>query len=122
MGCVLDEPCGKCSSVDGPRSGDWGSFQPIITQEPPIWPASALGDASEEAFNEASKAMDAWPPMNSAHEGYGVLLEEVDELWAHVKTKQKNRDLSAMRKEAIQVAAMALRFAVEICNEERGRK
>lgn len=63
-----------------------------------------------------------WPPMNSAHEGYGVLMEEVDELWEHVKTRQKNRVLAAMRAEAIQVAAMAVRFAHDICNEDRGRK
>lgn len=71
---------------------------------------------------ELDTACTAWPAMNSAHEGYGVLLEEVDELWEHVKTKQKNRDLDAMRKEAIQVAAMAVRFAIEVCNEKRGRK
>lgn len=60
--------------------------------------------------------------MNSAHEGYAVLLEELDELWEHVKTKQKNRDLHAMKREAIQIAAMAMRFAVECCTEERGRR
>lgn len=60
--------------------------------------------------------------MNSAHEAYGVLLEEVDELWDHVKTKQKNRDLAAMQKEAIQVAAMAIRFALEVCDDVNGRK
>lgn len=71
---------------------------------------------------ELKTAMAKWPAMNSAHEGYGVLLEEVDELWDHVKTNQKKRDLVAMKKEAVQVAAMAIRFAVEVCNEERGRK
>lgn len=60
--------------------------------------------------------------MNSAHEGYGVMLEEFEELKAHVFTNQKRRDLDAMRKEAIQVAAMAMRFAADICNEERGRR
>jgi NTP pyrophosphatase (non-canonical NTP hydrolase) len=63
-----------------------------------------------------------WPAMNSAHEGYAVLAEEVDELWDHVKTNQKKRDLEAMRKEAVQVAAMAIRFACEVCNEESGRR
>lgn len=63
-----------------------------------------------------------WPPFNSAHEGYAVLLEEVDELKEHVWTNQKRRDLKAMRKEAIQVAAMAIRFVREVCNEEVGRK
>lgn len=71
---------------------------------------------------ELDSALNNWPAFNSAHEGYAVLLEEVDELWAHVKTNQKKRDIAAMRKECIQVAAMALRFAIEVCNEERGRK
>ena len=81
-----------------------------------------LGLAASDAKVEAQQAILNWPPFNSAHEAYGVLLEEMDELWAHVKMKQKNRDLEAMRKEAIQVAAMALRFAAEVCNEQRGRK
>ena len=63
-----------------------------------------------------------FPPFNSAHEGYAILAEEVSELWAHVKTKQKERDLDAMKQEAIQVAAMAIRFAMEVCDETTGRK
>lgn len=76
----------------------------------------------QEASAELHNAMMAWPPFNSAHEGFAVLLEEVDELKAHVWTNQKRRDLGAMRKEAIQVAAMAMRFAIEVCNEANGRK
>lgn len=95
--------------------------------------SSASSEAVEEAFNAASK----WPPMNSAHEAFGVLAEEVDELsdacglapvvlalhrlWEHVKVNQKRRDLSAMRTEAIQVSAMALRFVVDIVDSGRGR-
>lgn len=71
-------------------------------------------------------------------EAFGVLAEEVDELaeasglepvvlatsklWAHVKVNQKLRDLPAMRAEAIQVAAMALRFVMDICDGGRGCK
>lgn len=79
-------------------------------------------DIVELVLEELNTATDSWPPFNSAHEGFAVLLEEMDELWTHVRTNQKRRDLLAMRKEAIQVAAMAMRFAFEVCNEERGRK
>lgn len=74
-----------------------------------------------EALHELKIACRNWPKFNSAHEGYAVLKEEVDELWAHVKTNQKKRDIQAMRKEAIQIAAMAMRFALDVCNDERGR-
>lgn len=75
-----------------------------------------------EVKNEVQDATSKWPPFNSAHEAFAVLDEERDELWDHVKTNQKRRDLAAMRAEAIQVAAMAVRFALEVCDEERGRK
>lgn len=78
--------------------------------------------AVDLTIQELARAQHHWPPFNSAHEGYAVLLEEVDELWEHVKTNQRKRDLRAMRKEALQVAAMALRFAIEVCNDEVGRK
>lgn len=75
-----------------------------------------------EVHSEVARAEAKWAPFNSAHEGYAVLLEEVDELKAHVWTNQKRRDLAAMRKEALQVAAMAVRFIVDVCNEETGRR
>lgn len=85
-------------------------------------PAGDIGRAINDAAIEAHSAREKWPTFNSAHEGLGVLLEEVKELKDHVFTKQKDRDLHAMRKEAIQVAAVALRFAAEMCTEERGRR
>jgi len=83
---------------------------------------NGIDNAIDEVMVEIGAATTLWPPFNSAHEGYAVLLEEVDELWAHVKTNQNRRDVTAMRAEAIQVAAMALRFALEVCGEETGRK
>jgi hypothetical protein len=71
----------------------------------------ALSDIS----GEFRKATEAHGKFNSAHEGYAVLAEELDELWAEVK--RKDRDMAAMRKEAVQVGAMALRFLVDVCGE-----
>ncbi len=68
---------------------------------------------------ELQQAQAKFPPFNTAHEGYAMLFEEVDELWQHVKVKQGLRLTHEMRREAIQVAAMALRFALEVCTDER---
>lgn len=76
-----------------------------------------------EVMSEYEKASAKFAPFNSAHEGFAVLAEEVDELWDHVKTNQTKRDIEAMRREAIQIAAMAIRFAVDVCdNKETARK
>jgi len=83
---------------------------------------SSIAPVVVDVLAELELSLRNWPPYNSAHEGYGVLAEEVDELWDHVKTNQKRRDLRAMRQEAIQVAAVAMRFAIDLCDEERGRK
>lgn len=88
---------------------------------------AALGSVGYAPLHEILSAVRAelasaakWPGFNSAHEGYAILAEEVDELWSHVKTNQKKRDLLAMRAEAIQVAAMAIKF-VQMINAGRGR-
>lgn len=67
-----------------------------------------------QVLNEWGRARKKFPPFNSAHEGYAVLLEEVRELEAEVfKGGTEPRSAQAMYDEAIQVAAMGLRFADE---------
>lgn len=61
-----------------------------------------------------------YPEFNSAHEGWAVLKEEVDELWDEIRKKQRERSFTRMRKEAIQIAAMAMRFIIDICTDENG--
>lgn len=70
---------------------------------------------------EHARATAMWPPMRSPHEGLSILQEEVFELQQEVYKKPNKRDLFAMRTEAIQIAAMAWRFAIDCCEEERGR-
>lgn len=88
---------------------------------------------------ELSQARATHAPMNSHHEGYAVILEELDELWEVCKanTHSFERELpkwainvepsdkptlrrlkrEAMRKEALQVAAMAVRFIEDVCDK-----
>lgn len=47
--------------------------------------------------------------QGTLHESWGILEEEVDELWDEIK-KGSRGSKEAVRKEAIQVAAMALRL------------
>jgi len=65
---------------------------------------------SRDVLNELARAEEIYPPFNSAHEGYAILLEELDELWDEVKRKPADLDLNLMYLEATQVAAMAIRF------------
>ena len=75
-----------------------------------------VSDIAEECDNELARATALHRPMHSAHEGYAVILEELDELKAEVWRKQS--DKAAMRKEAIQIAAMAMRFVRDVCDKE----
>ncbi len=67
---------------------------------------------------EYEEAAEKFPAFHSAHEGYGVILEEMDELWTVIK--DKNLTHLDMKYEAVQVAAMDLRFIIDLCGP-RGR-
>jgi len=79
-----------------------------------IDPASKI---AAEAVAELEKATRKHKPLNSAHEGYAVILEELDELWEHVRAQTEDRDVQEMRKECIQIAAMAMRFIQDVCDK-----
>lgn len=61
---------------------------------------------------ELDRAMRAHKPLNSPHEGHSVIEEEFDELWDEIKPRQ--RSVERMRDEAVQLAAMAVRFVVDL--------
>ena len=79
-----------------------------------------LEQSQHEVREEITRALMKFPEFNGPHEGYAVILGELDELWEIVRQKNKTRageggqDKTAMRKEACQVAAMAIRFMVEL--------
>ena len=63
---------------------------------------------------EYRSATAAFGQLSSGHEGYGVIKEELDELWDEIKVKPQ--DKYRMRDEATQLAAMAIRFIVDVCS------
>jgi hypothetical protein len=67
---------------------------------------------------ELAKAIQMHGPMHSKHEGFAVMLEEFDELKDEVWTNERKDpdSLKRMRKEAVQVAATALRFLLDVCD------
>ena len=69
-----------------------------------------LRDVSEEL----DRALRKFGRFHSAHEGIAVLREEYIELEQEVFKRAKKRRPAKMRAEAIQVAAMAIRFAMEV--------
>ena len=98
-----------------------------------------LSSAEKLADEELKRSYEKFPAFNSPHEGYAVLLEEIDEheddtqyirvdkntLWNAVKKNDKELSVAAINAlkrdalhaaaEAIQVAAMAQKFIDSGC-------
>ena len=60
--------------------------------------------------DEMEESVLKYGAFHSFHEAYGVLKEEVDELWNEIKRKEYDYD--KIYEEAIQVAAMARKIAL----------
>jgi hypothetical protein len=99
----------------------------VTTRETLLSTDESLHTMMGRAFDEASKAAAQYGDFASMHEGYGVLAEEVAELFEAVRMRQVVREVSPkigggyrdvhtnrpgrIEAEAIQVAAVALRIA-----------
>jgi hypothetical protein len=69
-------------------------------------------------ITELMTARSKFPPFNSAHEGWGILREEMLELEREFMRKQSDKERpEAIKREAVQVAAMALRLILDCCNK-----
>jgi hypothetical protein len=52
----------------------------------------------------------------SLHEAYAVIAEELDELWDITRRKRCNRNASDIRKELVQIGAMAVKAMQSLDN------
>lgn len=62
--------------------------------------------------DEVHRAKSIHRGMNSLHEGYAVILEELDEVWGEIKQKKPDRSKVAL--ELRQTAAMCLRTIIDL--------
>jgi hypothetical protein len=65
---------------------------------------------AQDVLIEVRRATAIHGKFNSTHEGYAVILEELDELWHAVKRNNRQQSIA----EAYQVAAMAIRFIADL--------
>lgn len=52
--------------------------------------------------------------VKSLHEGYALILEELDEAWEEIKKKPKNRDMKNLLLEFVQIGSMAQKIAEDM--------
>lgn len=62
---------------------------------------------------EYKQAIQTNPAFHSPHEGLAVIEDQFEDLKRQVFMPRSRRDPAEMRKEAIQVACMAIRFIVD---------
>jgi hypothetical protein len=79
--------------------------------------AKVYARALRDVGHELDGALRKFKRFNSAHEGYAVILEEVRELEREIFKRQKKRKPAKMRAEAVQVAAMAVRFILDVSDK-----
>ncbi len=70
----------------------------------------------KKILDECNAASAKFRPFASKHEGWAILQEEVDELWEAVKN---DSHYTYLEEEAVQVAAMALRFLVDVVERKK---
>ena len=104
--------CPMCVAIRADRTQEAQSAE-VLRDEEADWGV----EIAAEALNELDRVSALFSAFKSPHKGFAVLLEEVDELWAEVKRSPTTQNMKQMRTEAVQVAAMALRFIRDCCDE-----
>lgn len=75
---------------------------------------TAAQRASDQLGAELWNARRKFPPINSLHEGYGVICEEVKEFFDEVCLQAENRSKERTRKELLHIAVTAIRTAIDL--------
>ncbi len=74
-----------------------------------------LSNILEESKNEITYIATTYNNFNSPHEGYAVILEELDELWSEIKKESSLRNPIEMEHECKRIIAAAICFMLYCC-------
>ncbi len=121
--CICKSHTGACISWNKAKSNE-AKGKEVQTDSPKVFVEGTMIPIESAALyaveQELKRARALYPSQHSAHEGYAVLLEEVDEFWDEVKMKKL--DYQKARTELIHVAAMALRTIMDVIDPELERR
>lgn len=73
-----------------------------------------MENIQKRIYDKMLEAEEKYGEFASGHEAYGVMMEEMEELWNEIKKKPYKRDANTMIIESIDIAAVAIRFAYQI--------
>jgi hypothetical protein len=115
----MKDDCETAKNDPKRNPGNWDCFLvPFEHPEPaPSWEEERkmkISDIIDSVIAELASAETKFPPFNTPHEGYAIILEEMDEVWECIKANHGHE----IREEMIQVAAMAIRFIKDCCPEK----
>lgn len=101
--------CIKANNLTGARSGAVTMTSAVIICLAAELP-DGIGGAVQRIRDEFVKATQKHGPMHSAHEGYAIILEELEEYY------DEDDDDKAL-KELAQTGAMAVRFLIDVTTD-----
>lgn len=109
--------------IDKARAAKLSKVGQFLHEKPNV-EAAKLAPFRAEAIEcavraEVVEACKKFPLFGSAHEGFAVLLEEVEELKAEVFKKSADRSPARLEEEAVQVAAVAIKFVLSCVMRQR---
>ena len=76
-----------------------------------------LSNILEEAKSEIVFIATTYNNFNSPHEGYAIILEELDELWSEIKKGSSERNPIEMENECKRIIAAVTCFMLYCCQD-----
>lgn len=73
-----------------------------------------ISDILYDVGIELEEAIARYPSMFTRHDAYAIILEELDEVWDEIKSKDSDFDQKRLRIELTQVAAMCVRAILDL--------